>query len=780
MRLVVPLSLAALLAGSVPVAAQEAPTSGVRTYTIAVVRDGPPPDTGIRELVEDQVRLLAPRGVEARFTMTPELDAQWDAGRARQAIQTALDDPDVDYLLLEGALVSQTAQDMDLTKPVVSSFVERLDHFQLHDMEADRSRKDNLSFILVSNRAETDVAAFRDLLGLSTLHVALDAAYIDGIDVVQPEMDRIAAATGVTLEFVRVEGDPEAALAAVPADAEAVMLGTAPRLLPPARARFFQGLTERGIAALSIYGYSDVDAGALAARSPNVQTQAARRAAVNLTEMMRGVDVADLPVLLSADTRILLNGRTAAAIGYAPDFETIAFATIRHEEALRLQETPLRLEETLRMAEAGNVELSIETNALETARIDQNVARSPLLPQVAAQPQFRARDPASIGLEGLIPASDVVVGFGVSQMLYDDAAISDYRSQKRLYETSGQTRESRLLDTYEASGSAFLRFVLARILYAVDLDNVRLTEENLELARLRQDVGYSGRDEVFRWEAELANRRAEVFASRSLIERNRVDLNQVLGIAQDTRWRPEELRVEEDAFPFLDGRVRAVFVNAATFNRFRERMVQFSVQNSPELRGYGFRVEAQEIQVGQRERTWWLPTFSATAGANWRVAQSEDIPGLASFIPQLELTARYPIFLGAARPSAVGRERSELRKISDEARLARDLVEKRTRIAMRRMESSFPAIQFARAAARAARQNFELVQDKYGQGLVNVTDLLEAQNASFLASQAEVAAVYEFLLDLNRFQRAIGWFEPIKTDQEKDMLAELILGEEAN
>ena len=91
------------------------------------------------------------------------------------------------------------------------------------------------------------------------------------------------------------------------------------------------------------------------------------------------------------------------------------------------------------------------------------------------------------------------------------------------------------------------------------------------------------------------------------------------------------------------------------------------------------------------------------------------------------------------------------------------------------MEASFPSIRFARTAAEKSRLNLEVVQDKYGQGLVNVTDLLEAQNDTFLSEQNAAAANYGFLLDLVAFQRAISWFAEEKTAAEKEQFLNRIL-----
>jgi len=101
-------------------------------------------------------------------------------------------------------------------------------------------------------------------------------------------------------------------------------------------------------------------------------------------------------------------------------------------------------------------------------------------------------------------------------------------------------------------------------------------------------------------------------------------------------------------------------------------------------------------------------------------------------------------------------------------------VERRARSSIQQMQNTFPTIRLGEIQAENALKNFLLVQDKYSQGLVNITDLLSAQNESFIASQAEAATTYTFLLDMVGFQRAISWFEDVKTPEEQAEFLRLI------
>jgi outer membrane protein TolC len=424
--------------------------------------------------------------------------------------------------------------------------------------------------------------------------------------------------------------------------------------------------------------------------------------------------------------------------------------------------------EALRLAEQGNPDVAISGRDVEISRRERQLSLSPMLPQINATLDANWLSPA--GLEAVIPDRLFKTGVQARQMIYDDATVSQYRSAGRLYEARQYDYETTRLDVLESAGVAFLRLGLARLLYQIELSNLRLTEENLELAKFRADVGYSGRDEVFRWEAEVANRRADLYDRLATIDTERVALNQLLGVEQDTRWDTEEIEVDPEVFPLLDGRLPSLITNIDNFERLREFSVMFAFESAPEMQSISRSIEAQEIQLGERKRRWFLPSFFAGLDWDYHIDREPELEGVDRSIPTFQLGASYPLFQGAARSFEVSRTSEELQRLFEIDRLTRDLVERRTRTAVSRIESSFPSIRFAQIAAENARRNFELVQDKYAQGLVNVTDLLEAQTVSFAADQNAIAAIYVFLIDFLAFQRSIGWFEYEHTQEERDAL----------
>lgn len=765
-----------LLCGAGPAASQEALAPEARTVTIGVVSDGPSPSDTLRDLIEVELRqLVAGSGVELRFKSPPEFDAGWQAAGMAPALQAALDDPEVDLVLTTGLLTTQAATRATLAKPVVSAFLQRLDLFNVADLDGNRSLKANLGFVLLASRVESDLATLRELEAPDRVHVAIAEAYVQQLETLDAEVAALETASGVDLVVLPLSSDVAESLARVDSTATAVLLMSTPRHTPDQRQALIRGLTERGLPTFSSVGHDDLEFGAMAARTPPTATLVSRRVALNLSELIRGAAINDLPVLVTVDPRLVIAGRTAVAVGYRPSLMTRGYATILDPEALELEEEPLALARAYELALLGNPNLAISSQQVEISRRNRQLTLSPMLPQVGASLDVSWQDVG--GLEGLIPDRLFQTGVRASQMIYDDATISRYRASGRLYESQQQSYQTARLDVLQQAGVAFLRYQLARTLYQVELANLRLTEENLQLARFRENVGYSGRDEVFRWEAEAATGRADLYTRMAVVESERIALNQIFGIDQGTQWNPVDIPVDSEVFPFLGGRLPRMVTDIDALDVFRQVAVQVGLENAPELASVGKRREAREIALGQRKRAWFLPSLYAAFQWAYHIDRQPALEGVDRSLPAFELGASYPLLQGGARSFEVGRSTAELDRVLEEERLVMNLVERETRTALSQLEASFPSIRFSRIAAERARLNLELVQEKYAQGLVNVTDLLVSQTESFRAEQKAAGAVSLFLIDLVHFQRSISWFEHERTQEQRDALLQRIRAE---
>ena len=744
------------------------PEVSARQVRIAVVRDGPTAAGDLVPGIDAELgRLLG--GVDAvTFVEAPQFNAGWDPARARTVLESALSDRTIDYVLVTGPLVFQEAArpDLKLTKPVVGAFIQRADLFCMPSDNASGTRKPNLSFVISPGGAASDIQTALEGIPFERAVIALDALYADHLEYLPALLRERGESLGVALTTWPVGSDVAAALAALPADAEWVFLAATPRLTADQRRALIAGLTERRLPTFSLLGHFDVELGALAASAPDLSQQLERRTALNIQQLIRGSSTGELPVVMQIDSRLLVNGRTASALGFALTQRVRATAQVLHPEALEPAGEPVSIQDVMEMVQAGNLQLAIPDADVERARQDVTRSRTPLLPQLNLDARYLNQGPETRRI--LAAENTLSAGLHLGQMIYDDRAVSGYRSQQRFYEGRQADREAVRLDALSDGAGAFLTYVLSELLYRIEAENLQLTEDNLQLARVRYQAGIAGSDEVYRWQAELAQGQSALLGAARLVETSRIGFNQVLGTDQSRRWQPREIDLDPDVFYFLDGGLNDIFRRSARWQKFYDFAVGFAAEQAPELQSLDLTLEAQNIQLSFRKRRYWLPEFSAELSYRYDFYRSSDLSrDIADDIYFLGVKATYPLLEGFGKPAEVKSLQAGIQSFEHRKQLVHDLIERRTRSAIERISSSFPAIKLSRIAAANSARNLDVVQEKYALGAVDITRLLEAQNQNFRAEQNAAAAVYQFMLDLVEFQRAMSWFADEKSPEER-------------
>jgi outer membrane protein TolC len=663
-----------LVLAVIPVFAQDA-RPGKTEVVIGVVLDGPPAGGELIADIEAELAGHLPIGTSARFMSKPSYNAGWDVAQVPGALASALEDPEADMVLVTGPLATAAAADIELQKPVVSAFLQRAEVFRMPFGEEDRSLQPKLVFMVLSQSAERDVEAFRSLAPFETLHILVGDEIVAGLDLSEAQLRTVSEALGVRIETVPVPPDVDP-LAALGSEVEAAYLAAMPRYTTEARKRLIEGLTERGIPSFSLIGHPDVERGALAGLKPDTGQQVVRRVALNLSRLIRGEEAADLPVLLRVDSSLLINGRTAAALGLSLGNDTRLFASFLQREALEPSAEKLTLAEARKMAEERNTTLAVQDAVTESAREDAAIAKSFMLPQLGLDVSSLATD-SQIAFTNAGVSSDGSTRGNLSlrQMIYDDRTVSGHKTARRLAEGSEADLESVRLDVISDAGRAYLSLEFAKSLLEVDLRNLSLSEDNLEIAQLREEVGYSGRDEVLRWEAVVADNRSAVYRSAQDVETARIALNQILNVDQDRRWRSEEVPVDPERLTFLDGRLAPVFGDPAGWRRVRAAVTEVAEENSPEILALSKTAEAQQVQVARAKRAYYLPTFSAGATYSDEIIEGDSsLPLFGDDFYTVTIDLSYPIFQGGLKASESAKARVDLEAAERRLELARELV----------------------------------------------------------------------------------------------------------
>ncbi len=747
-------------------------------YRVAVIRDD---DSWYFDaMVERFIQELEPLAKDRyEVLFDHSLNAKGEFELLPGFIDQAMADSEVNLIYTAGVVATEIAaglSDRDRIKPVIGGALQMVDGSLMELTRGGASQFHNYTFITNPRRVRADLEFLYSLDQAKTIHVLIDREVIRHLSVLEDGVGFFENELPVEkLVVVGAAKTAQETLDSLPDGIEAMYVALQPRMDDAERARLFAGLAERGIRTVSMWGRLDVNLGALAGLESDTRSAVARRIALNIHQLLQGVEPGSLPTYLPVQDRIVVNMGTARVTGWSPSYDLSIVAEFINTEA-NIDSQPLNLVEAMKMARENNAAVNIAEEEPRIQREEIQITRSNLLPTSNLISRYGGTRYTEIINPLMTPrfAKQASLGVQLQQLLYSDTVISAWRAQKRALVSAELQLESARLDAaFEAVG-AYLDVLSARALREIERQNLTLTENNLALAKLRRDIGAAEPAEVFRWERDQARNRAALIQRDYQVKNAMVVLNQVLGTPRERVWDLEDIYLGNEDYYFLGNQLNTLVQNYSEFERFGFFLQRFAVLASPELASFDYGLVGQGILLRQKKRRFYLPDLALSASAS-RVGSRSSFQG---YDEQNEMTVgielSFPLLTGGERRAAVRKQEAEIRKLNRQREQAEQQLELGALVAKNNIGSAHPNIRLNRISLAKAESLYESILQKYSLGATDYLNLLDAQQALIIQRQQEALAVYDYLLEIHRLQRAIAWFEFDKTEAEKDALVGLL------
>ena len=761
-----------------PVVAQE---PGARIGT--VLDGGDAADLEFRAAVQEEAERLLGTRFAVSFPEEKQLVGDRSAAAARRNLDALLADPEIDAVLALGLASSAYAGRLPvLAKPVVAALVVFPEIQGIPVAVRERpitgrsgvervrvSGVPNLSYVTHSQDLVREAEAFREIAPFSELALLLLETIEDEFPAAREIVARELEPVGVGVAVVPVGASVEQALARLPDEVEAVMLTGMPQLSEPEFRDLVGALHERGLPTWSLEGQGDVRRGVLAGL--NVERNAlflVRRIALNLFDILRGEEAAEIPVDFVTDEQITINLASARAVGISPTFRLLTEAELVDDTGPRTVRR-VSLAEVVREAESVNLDLAAAERMVAAGLEQVREARSSLLPQasVSGQGVFIDEDRASV-FQG---ARQVLGGVGVRQTLYSERARSGYDIERQSQVMREEERFRTRLDIVADAARQYLEVLRAKTVENIQKTNLALTRSNLALAEARVEIGAAGRGEALRWRSQLAQNRRSVLAAAARRSQAEIAVNRLLDRPLEEPFDTVEAGLDDPELT-VNFEVLGPFIERpSAFERLREFMTGEALSASPELRRLDAAILVQERLLLANRRAFFLPTVNLDAQLQTVRNDGDSQPAPAAGPDGVNWTvaveASLPIFRGGALRAQRSRAEIELEQFTIDREAVSAIIEQRIRSALYGAQASFAGIELAREAAEAARENLDLVRDAYLTGVEGIVRLLDAQTQALSAELEASDAVFGHLGDLMEVQRAAGRFDYFRPPGER-------------
>jgi outer membrane protein TolC len=745
--------------------------AGARLLRVTILTDGPSPQlvTPIKAFQTELVELL---GGNVEF-VTPPIAPDWTMHGVTQALDAALADRSVRLIVGFGSMVGvAVGRKKALAKPVLLPFA--VPELQGLPRKGDRSGRRNLAYLTDELDLERELGSLLEVARFERLAFIVGAEIVSELDDPSGPIMSASQRLGIQTHIVSAREDVWEALEAIPTGSEAVYIATIPRWTDEQMQDLIDGLNERALPSYAD-GLHWVERGALmTTKTREDEIRRLRRAALHARAIHRGQPASELPVTFRFHPQLVINVATADAIGVSPTFSVLSEARLIREDSAAIGPT-IALDSAMLAAPRANLTLMADRIGVDAGRENVNVARGEWFIAAEAGAEYRWIDR---GIADPLGRAERQFDWFVEgrQLLYSARSHGNLRSQRDQQQALVDTYYSARLDIMLEAGEAYLDVLRAKNNERVSRYNLELTRKNLALAETRNEIGVAGRDEVIRWEIEMADSRARLIQAVATRKQTELAFNRVLNRPLEAPFQTPPGQSSRGIAYAEDPRFGEFIQNPRSFDLFRDFMSQEGIANSPEIKAIANDISAQQEILMAERRTLGIPDVAVVGGfrhiPHVSGAGAQPPPNLGAtrdtFSWSVGVTGALTLFNGAQNYAQIRQAGLQVDQLETERAALAQQIDERVRGSLQQVIASSANIELSRAAANAANRNLEMVTDAYQRGTVDIVRLIDAQNQAVTNDLAAANATYDYLIDVLRTERAVGVFTVDRTQEEQE------------
>ncbi|MBW2588809.1 MAG: TolC family protein, partial [Deltaproteobacteria bacterium] len=497
---------------------------------------------GESQLLAERQRLLKTEIVELMkedasvVFVEPKFETNWTLEGVNAALKEGLTDRSVDMIIVSGSMTGVAVGRLPkLNKPVLIPYA--APKLQGLPQDGNRSGRRNLAYITGLLNFEREIKQLREIVRFDRMTLIVGAEVVRHLEAAEQPVQLASQRLGIETHLVIagesaqatldethlvVAGESaQATLDAIPEDTEAIYIGPFFRWSDDEMQLLVDGINAQALPSYAGGGVKWVERGALATmETQEDEIRRMRRAAIFVQRIWMGEPARSFRISFEQRPVLVINMATAKAIGTWPRFAVMAEARMINDQS-GTRGPLITLESAMRDAVRVNLDLMAQGLEIDASYEGVKVSRGAWLPQAGADGNFLINDPA------------VSNSFGQAQrqFTWGISTEHDYIAAR--------------LDTMLESGEAYLNVLRAKNTERVNRDNLKLTRKNLSLAETRNTIGVAGREEVFRWQTQIAESRSSVIGASATRNRAEIDLNRILNRPLEAPFRvppPEDVR----------------------------------------------------------------------------------------------------------------------------------------------------------------------------------------------------------------------------------------------
>ncbi len=411
-------------------------------------------------------------------------------------------------------------------------------------------------------------------------------------------------------------------------------------------------------------------------------------------------------------------------------------------------DTALTLEQITKTALYRNPAIAISRQEVEASRARVTQAYSAYLPQVAANSGYTRRNQWMInffnGTKYRYQDNDILGALSISQYLYDFGQTSGRVEQSRFgFSASEKAVDKAIADTVRDVKKSYFEVLKKQSLVQVNKESVRTQEEHLDQARAFFKEGVRPRIDVTKAEVGVANSRLNLIHAEYALRSSRLDLESLLG------------------GPPVEGAYHLADISASYSQDIQpvDELVEEADSHRPEFAVLKDQIRAAQAQFKSSQAGRW-PSITAKATGGWEnintfgLTNNDDFP--LRDVWQIGVNVTWPLFTGYRVQGKIAESQAEISKLESKQRQLELLVFNEVSTAYLGVKETVESIKTSELALQQAKENMELADGRYRNGVGNALEYSDAELALTQAKSNLVQTSYLYHQRMADLDYAVG------------------------
>ena len=407
-------------------------------------------------------------------------------------------------------------------------------------------------------------------------------------------------------------------------------------------------------------------------------------------------------------------------------------------------EMKIDLQTALDKAFATHADIKKAEYSLDAARANYNAARESFGPKVTFSHNFNRggywkgqpvvdKDGNFAGYSKYLKTSDSN-SFSLSLPIFNPSLIATEKRYKAAYQSKVLGEELAFIALKQTVSDAYYTLLAAIDSQHVCEQSVAALQDHLKNVQAQYDVGVVAKVDLLRSEVELTSAQQDLIKAENRHSIAEARLNNMMGIAQDTKLRPvEELKytVYEELLP---------------------NCINHAMRHRLDLQQSRLQVKAAEAALNSA-KAGWLPSVSGALTNSW---SDNKWPGDKGSNWGVSVGVNMTVFDSGVTKSNVASAKADLMTAKESYRQDTDNVELDVRNCYNTLREAEKRITTTQVAVAKAEEDYHIAQVRYEAGVGTNTDVLDAQVALVQARNNFNSSLYDYNLAKVALDTAMG------------------------